>query len=59
MNEVSEPLKLKCVNHHTLFRYDERGIRLWCRHCKTVRELPWAEVQTMYQQTRVQHQARG
>jgi Fe2+ or Zn2+ uptake regulation protein len=52
MNNISDPLKLRCVNHHTFFRYDVRGIHLWCRHCKTVREVPWEELQQMYRQTR-------
>lgn len=50
MNEVLEQEKLKCINHHTFFRYDSRGIHLWCRHCKTIRELPWEELQQMHQQ---------
>lgn len=52
MNEVAEPLKLKCVNRHVYLKYDERGLHLQCRHCKIIRVVPWEELQTMYQQTR-------
>ena len=27
---------------------DEYGIKFWCRHCKTVKEISWAELQIMY-----------
>ncbi len=52
MNEVSEPLKLKCINHHTFFYYDEKGLHCKCNRCKIIREVTWEELQTMYLQTR-------
>lgn len=52
MKDLEKEFKFKCTNHHTFFRYDWRGLHLWCRHCKTVRELSWEELQSMYQETR-------